>query len=172
MAKIARSRSTAARKRTTAKTSDGTNRESVPATPSPEEPASAPEAEPVSATEHDAQASGGGTSQQHASATDADASASGAAETPAGPPVQTTRYPADALYFDAAWYRAAYPDVEACGMDAVEHFMTHGYLEGRNPNAIFRVDAYIAANPDISLTINPFLHFIMYGASEGRPLHP
>lgn len=81
-------------------------------------------------------------------------------------------YPVEALYFDAAWYLDAYPDVGACGIDAVEHFMTHGYLEGRNPNGYFSVSEYIAANPDIPLTINPFLHFIMHGAAEGRPLRP
>jgi len=81
-------------------------------------------------------------------------------------------YPAEALYFDANWYLAAYPDVGACGLDAVEHFMTHGYLEGRDPNGHFSVAEYIAANPDIPLTINPFLHFIMHGAAEGRKLHP
>ncbi|WP_336945371.1 hypothetical protein ABHV46_00620 [Asaia sp. BMEF1] len=79
-------------------------------------------------------------------------------------------YPVEALYFDATWYLAAYPDVGACGIDAVEHFMTHGYLEGRDPNGSFSVSEYIAANPDIPLTINPFLHFIMHGAAEGRPL--
>lgn len=79
-------------------------------------------------------------------------------------------YPTEALYFDANWYLAAYPDVGACGIDAVEHFMTHGYLEGRDPNGHFSVAEYIAANPDIPLTINPFLHFIMHGAAEGRPL--
>ncbi|WP_025885574.1 hypothetical protein [Asaia prunellae] len=79
-------------------------------------------------------------------------------------------YPVEALYFDASWYLETYPDVGACGIDAVEHFLTHGYLEGRNPNGHFNVLEYIAANPDIPLTINPFLHFIMHGAAEGRPL--
>ncbi len=32
--------------------------------------------------------------------------------------------------------------------------MTHGYLEGRDPNGAFSVSEYIAANPDIPLTIN------------------
>ena len=50
----------------------------------------------------------------------------------------TARYPINAMYFDSQWYLQAYPDVLACGMDAVEHFMTHGYLEGRDPNAFFR----------------------------------
>lgn len=78
----------------------------------------------------------------------------------------------DAMFFDAVWYLIAYPDVGACGMDAVEHFMTHGYLEGRDPNAYFSVARYMEANPDIPLTINPFLHFIMHGAAEGRRLRP
>ncbi|WP_233582074.1 MULTISPECIES: hypothetical protein [unclassified Asaia] len=100
-----------------------------------------------------------------------DAAPSPVEAAPAPTPDQGTHgYPVEALYFDANWYLAAYPDVGACGMDPVEHFMTHGYLEGRDPNGHFSVGEYIAANPDIPLTINPFLHFIMHGAAEGRPL--
>gem|GEM_PF-1859142 len=97
---------------------------------------------------------------------------SAAEQPPEADVAQEPAYPAEALYFDANWYLAAYPDVGACGMDAVEHFMTHGYLEGRDPNGHFSVVEYIAANPDIPLTINPFLHFIMHGAAEGRRLRP
>lgn len=79
--------------------------------------------------------------------------------------------PAEALYFDASWYLERYPDVAAAGISAAEHFMTVGYKEGRDPNAIFSTSAYLAANPDINADfVNPFLHFVLHGAAEGRRL--
>lgn len=34
---------------------------------------------------------------------------------------------------DPDWYKAAYPDVAASGMDPVLHYLRHGSLEGRDP---------------------------------------
>lgn len=34
---------------------------------------------------------------------------------------------------DAHWYKKAYPDVAASGMDPVRHYLRHGCLEGRDP---------------------------------------
>lgn len=74
------------------------------------------------------------------------------------------------MFFDAVWYRETYEDVRHSGVDPVQHYMTFGYLEGRNPNAAFSTLGYIAANPDIANAgINAFLHYILHGASEGRP---
>jgi len=81
--------------------------------------------------------------------------------------------PAEMLYFDPAWYREAYADVAASGVDPVQHYMTFGYLEGRNPNALFSSHLYLEANPDLANGgINPFLHFVLHGAAEGRPTKP
>src|SRR3974390_1299930 len=36
--------------------------------------------------------------------------------------------------FDVGYYTIAYPDIAKAGVDALEHFYFHGYLEGRRPN--------------------------------------
>ncbi|WP_332362786.1 MULTISPECIES: hypothetical protein [Asaia] len=140
MAKTVRTRASSARKKQATATQPSSQAEVLPLTP--EEPIQAPSDVPPSEEQ----------------------------ATPQIAPSPASGYPTEALYFDAAWYLETYPDVSACGIDPVEHFMTHGYLEGRDPNGSFSVAEYIAANPDIPLTINPFLHFIMHGAAEGRPL--
>lgn len=73
--------------------------------------------------------------------------------------------------FDAAWYRARYPDVDALGMDPAEHYLWLGAKLGRNPSASFDGAAYLAANPDVANAgINPLLHFERVGRMEGRAL--
>lgn len=73
--------------------------------------------------------------------------------------------------FDAAWYRARYPDVDALGMDPAEHYLWLGAKLGRNPSASFDGAAYLAANPDVANAgINPLLHFEIARRSEGRAL--
>lgn len=77
----------------------------------------------------------------------------------------------DALYFDAAWYLSTYPDVAEAGVDAVTHYRTNGFLEGRQPNALFNQKAYLEANPDLEgFEGDLFLHYVFFGAFEGRPL--
>lgn len=77
----------------------------------------------------------------------------------------------DALYFDSGWYLTTYPDVADAGIDAATHYRTVGHQEGRKPNALFDGKAYIAANPDLlGYEGDLFLHYVFFGASEGRPL--
>ena len=75
--------------------------------------------------------------------------------------------------FDAEYYLAANADVAEAGVDPLDHFMTSGWREGRNPNLWFSVTHYLDFYPDIaSAGINPFLHYLMAGKSEGRlPRH-
>lgn len=74
--------------------------------------------------------------------------------------------------FDAAWYRARYPDVDALGMDPAEHYLWIGARLGRNPSASFDGAAYLAANPDVAAAgMNPLLHFVRSGSAEGRTLN-
>ncbi|WP_336489768.1 hypothetical protein [Methylobacterium nigriterrae] len=71
--------------------------------------------------------------------------------------------------FDAAWYRARYPDVETAGMDALEHFLDHGSFEGRSPGPDFDAIAYLARYPDVvSEKMEPWLHYVLHGKAEGR----
>ena len=68
--------------------------------------------------------------------------------------------------FDARWYLATYPDVAAFGDDPLEHFMAHGWREGRDPSRTFSVTAYLAAFPQVAdAGLNPLVHYLR----NGRP---
>ncbi|PZQ64167.1 MAG: hypothetical protein DI570_06350 [Phenylobacterium zucineum] len=72
--------------------------------------------------------------------------------------------------FDAAFYRARYPDVAALGGDPLDHFLTHGWREGRDPNPRFSVADYLDSHPDVAATGgNPFVHYLRHGRGENRP---
>ncbi|WP_397420243.1 hypothetical protein [Phenylobacterium sp.] len=72
--------------------------------------------------------------------------------------------------FDRAFYLTRYPDVAASGADPLEHFMAHGWHEGRDPNPDFSVLEYLAAFPDIAASgANPFLHHLTHGRPKTAP---
>ena len=73
------------------------------------------------------------------------------------------------LIFDPIWYRWRYSDVDAAGIDPIQHYFADGHKEGRDPNRFFSTEWYLANNPDVQATgANPFMHYILYGAREGR----
>jgi glycosyltransferase involved in cell wall biosynthesis len=64
------------------------------------------------------------------------------------------------LFFDEAWYYAAYPDVRALGFDAAEHYVEHGASEGRDPGPCFSTLDYRKKWPEvIRANQNPLVHF-------------
>jgi hypothetical protein len=84
---------------------------------------------------------------------------------------------------DEEWYKATYPDV-AAGIasgnipTAKEHFVMHGYFEGRLPHDV-QVDEkwYLASNPDVAAGLKtggpaPKQHFLEHGYREGRSPTP
>lgn len=72
-------------------------------------------------------------------------------------------------FFDAEWYQAQYPDVANGPLDAAEHYLKHGVLEGRNPSLLFDSLHYIASYPDVAAAgLNPLVHFIELGQAENR----
>lgn len=86
-----------------------------------------------------------------------------------------------ALTFDATYYLSARPDVfnafvatagktgQTWAQFAEAHYNTYGRFEGANPNTTFNTVEYLTANPDVAAAgINPFTHFLNYGAKEGR----
>lgn len=83
-----------------------------------------------------------------------------------------------AAEFDVAYYIATYPDVAAelvktAGFDPVLHFLTSGWLEGRNPNERFSTRFYLGCNPDVASSgANPFSHYLSCGRAEGRSPMP
>ncbi|WP_186424465.1 hypothetical protein [Pannonibacter sp. I15F10I1] len=86
-----------------------------------------------------------------------------------------------ALAFDATYYLSARPDVfnafvataGSTGLTwaqfAERHYDNHGRFEGANPNTTFNTKDYLTANPDVAAAgVNPFTHFMNFGAKEGR----
>ncbi len=68
--------------------------------------------------------------------------------------------------FDPAFYLKTYPDVAAGGVDPLDHFMSYGWREGRDPSPDFSVAAYLDAFPDVAASgANPFVHYL----TSGRP---
>jgi hypothetical protein len=75
--------------------------------------------------------------------------------------------------FDAAWYLAHNNDLASGDIDPAEHYVRHGWREGRRPGPNFDGASYLRANPDVAATHkNPLLHYIEHGMAEGRPLAP
>ena len=67
-------------------------------------------------------------------------------------------------------YMALWPfDVAAAGVNPLDHYMTFGWREGRDPSAGFDTLGYLAANSDVVETmVNPLEHFLTFGIYEGR----
>lgn len=58
--------------------------------------------------------------------------------------------------FDANWYRGRYPHFEQTGMDAAEHYLTHGACNNLDPSPSFDTQFYLG----LSRTINPLLYAV------------
>lgn len=75
--------------------------------------------------------------------------------------------------FDSRWYLAQNPDVAAAGIDPLEHFLSSGMAEGRDPGPLFSGRYYLAQNPDVAAAgVHPLFHFITAGGAENRRPHP
>jgi hypothetical protein len=74
-----------------------------------------------------------------------------------------------ATEFDERYYLSANPDVKATGAEPLDHFLSSGWREGRDPNQRFSVKDYLETYPDIAAAgINPFAHYLTVGRAEGR----
>ena len=75
--------------------------------------------------------------------------------------------------FDTLFYMCRNPDVFHAGANAMEHFNTFGWREGRDPNMLFDTSAYLAVNKDVAAAgINPLDHYHQSGWREGRDPGP
>ena len=73
--------------------------------------------------------------------------------------------------FNAKWYKKNYniPD----NYDPTEHYLNQGFKCGYNPSELFHNDFYLSTYPDILFAdINPLIHYIRFGKSEGRQITP
>lgn len=90
----------------------------------------------------------------------------------------------DLVEIDEAWYKATYADVAqgiATGIfpSAKEHFIQHGYFEGRLPHDVEVDEAwYYEAYPDVAAAFeaggpSAKEHYLEHGYREGRsPVRP
>jgi YD repeat-containing protein len=71
--------------------------------------------------------------------------------------------------FDAQFYVEVYPDIKAAGIDPYQHYLDHGWTEGRDPSRYFSTNGYLNAYGDIAAAgLNPLLHYNQAGWHEGR----
>ncbi len=92
-----------------------------------------------------------------------------------GLPALRTRRPPPSIIrtplpgFDAIYYLYWYPDVRDYPRGALDHYILHGWREGRDPSAGFSTEGYLFANPDVRESgTNPLVHFVEHGLAEGR----
>ncbi|WP_456632982.1 glycoside hydrolase family 99-like domain-containing protein [Bradyrhizobium sp. USDA 10063] len=69
--------------------------------------------------------------------------------------------------FDAQYYLQTYQDVAAAAVDPFEHFIFHGYKEGRNPSAEFDTKFYIQRYFKGKTDQNPLLHYLEHRHEDG-----
>lgn len=73
--------------------------------------------------------------------------------------------------FDRDWYLLQYPDAVEARFDPVQHYLTHGAREGRDPGPDFSTRLYLQEHVDVSLSgLNPLIHFILHGQKEHRKI--
>ena len=75
--------------------------------------------------------------------------------------------------FDVAWYVQRYPQVRAHGFDPSYDFLWNAGLLDRDPGPGFDTSWYLHQYADVAHTgMNPLLHYILFGAAEGRQICP
>lgn len=76
-------------------------------------------------------------------------------------------------HFDAEFYKKNNKDELPEGCDLIEHYLTVGWLQGRDPSPDFSVTAYVRKNVDVAASrIEPYYHYLTQGILEGRKASP
>lgn len=69
--------------------------------------------------------------------------------------------------FDRKYYLKKYPEVDS--KNPIKFYLTKGVELGHNPSSWFDSTWYLENYTDVKVTqINPFVHYILFGKSEGR----
>lgn len=72
-------------------------------------------------------------------------------------------------YFDSEFYEEQVPRIVACHVDAAKHYFCFGWQQGLDPSPYFSTNFYLNQNADVRKSgLNPFLHYLRWGKSEGR----
>lgn len=71
--------------------------------------------------------------------------------------------------FDKNWYIQQYQSKHNIRENPLSHYLRIGVNLGLNPSPKFNTRYYLKSNPDVAnAEINPFIHYVLQGASEGR----
>lgn len=76
--------------------------------------------------------------------------------------------------FDAKWYSATYKDKIYDDKTSAEyHYLYFGFKAGLDPSERFSTTLYLEKYEDVKKSgINPLIHYIKHGVSEGRVFYP
>lgn len=73
--------------------------------------------------------------------------------------------------FDATWYKNKYELKKLSDDEALEHYLTAGWLDQNDPGPEFSSSEYLSVNEDVKRAkINPLAHYIKSGSKEGRKI--
>lgn len=71
--------------------------------------------------------------------------------------------------FDTEFYLQTYQDIDSAFINPLEHYLSYGFKEGRNPSPRFDTSFYLSNNQDVlDCCMNPLLHYVLHGQKEGR----
>jgi glycosyltransferase involved in cell wall biosynthesis len=74
--------------------------------------------------------------------------------------------------FHREFYLSTYPNVEGFE-DPIDHFLTVGWIQGRDPSPHFSTFNYLTHNNDVLMRrINPFVHYLLVGREAGQEAFP
>ncbi|KZX12196.1 glycosyltransferase family 8 protein [Methanobrevibacter curvatus] len=72
-------------------------------------------------------------------------------------------------FFDEEFYLKKYPHIKDSKLSPLDHFIYHGYKEGKIPSKNFDPKFYLKKYPDVKKSqINPLIHYTLYGKREKR----
>lgn len=72
---------------------------------------------------------------------------------------------------DEEFYLNTYKDIQSAKLDAMDHYLNHGWQEGRDPSPHFSTSYYLEAYEDVQRTgVNPLVHYVRHGHKEGRSI--
>jgi hypothetical protein len=73
------------------------------------------------------------------------------------------------VLLDSVFYAQNNQDVVRTHLDLATHYNQFGWHEGRDPDALFSTNGYLAANGDVAKSgFNPLSHYDQFGWKEGR----
>lgn len=79
----------------------------------------------------------------------------------------------DSSLFDRDFYVKTYPDVAGSNVDPLDHFVTYGASEFRNPSAAFDTGWYWLTHQQNDLReLNPLIHYLEFGIANNLSIKP